>query len=51
MNAMDSKEESLCEVLVTEDPTDEELWEWFRCPNCNCRKFYCKDAMIVADFR
>ena len=44
MSAMDSKEESLCEVLVTEDPTDEELWEWFRCPSCNCRKFYCKDA-------
>lgn len=41
MNEVDSTPEKLCRVAVTED---EELWEWFRCPHCNCRKFYRKDT-------
>ena len=43
MSTMDSTQEKLCRVLVTEDP-DEELWEWYRCPHCDSKKFYCKDA-------
>ena len=41
---MNNRTEALCRVLVTEDSENEEIWEWFRCPNCNSRKFYSNDA-------
>ena len=40
---MDSTQEKLCRVLVTEDP-DEELWEWYRCPHCDRMKFCCENS-------
>ena len=40
---MDSTPEKLCRVLVSEDP-DEELWEWYRCPNCSSMKFCYREA-------
>ena len=43
MSTMDSTQEKLCRVLVTEDP-DEELWEWYRCPHCDSKKFYCENV-------
>ena len=38
---MDIAPEKLCRVAVTED---EELWEWYRCPNCSSMKFCYREA-------
>lgn len=41
---MDSTQEKPCRVLVSEESDGQELWEWYRCPNCNSMKFCGNDA-------
>ena len=38
---MDSTQEKLCRVAVTED---DESFEWYRCPHCDSMKFYCENS-------